>query len=269
MTETGDSAEYTEVKEHVSPSFEQASWEVVGELEDNNEFAPLQLQILDRSEFKGDPLFENFGGVPDQDATERWHLPEEFASKGDQQELRHEQELLSLKEEHAAELKRIEQEAFERGKQEGHEAAVNQTNDRWNKIESSITTIMTDLQMQSREAVQQIEQRAVMLAVEIARKILDTAVDINPEYIVQIVHDAVSHAGTALIERVKVSPEDFEFIEVVGVRNLIKEFDGNWDFESDPTIKSGCIVETSAGEIDYQLDKTWERIKENVVKVIR
>jgi len=269
MTDSGAQSNYTSTADHADPTFEQASWEIVGAVEDNSEFAPLQLQILDKSEFKPDPLFENFGNAPEEGITQRWHLPEEFATKGDQQELRHEEELRSLKEQHAAELERIKQETFEQGRQAGHEAAVDQSNERWNKIETSINTIMQDLQQQATEAVRQIEEQSVILAVQIARKILDTAVEINPEYIVQIVHDALSHAGTALIERVKVSPEDFEFIEVVGVRNLIKEFDGSWDFESDPTIKSGCIVETSAGEIDYQLDKTWERIKDNVVKVIR
>jgi flagellar biosynthesis/type III secretory pathway protein FliH len=60
-----------------------------------------------------------------------------------------------------------------------------------------------------------------------------------------------------------------EFIEVVGVKKNLRGFDGTWNFESDPTIKSGCVVESSAGEIDFQLDKAWERIQTAVVRAAR
>ena len=34
-----------------------------------------------------------------------------------------------------------------------------------------------------------------------------------------------------------------------------QEFDGSWNFEADETIKAGCVLESSAGLIDLQIDK--------------
>ena len=114
-----------------------------------------------------------------------------------------------------------------------------------------------------------IERHAVELAVDMARNIIEGAVEINPEYIIPIIREAIQMAGGATIERVRVSPEDMEFIEVIGVAKRLKEHDGSWNFEADPEIKSGCVVDTSAGQVDYQLDQAWARARDEVLKLTR
>ena len=113
------------------------------------------------------------------------------------------------------------------------------------------------------------ERQAVELALQVARKIIEQAVEINPEYIIPIIREAITSSGSAIIRKVRISPQDMEFVEYAGLRKQLKEFDGSWDFEADESIRSGCIVETSASQIDYQLDKAWERVRDQVVKVIR
>jgi len=54
----------------------------------------------------------------------------------------------------------------------------------------------------------------------------------------------------------------------MGIARMLKEYDGTWLFEADEGIKSGCVVETSAGVVDFQLDQAWERVAGNVVRVI-
>ena len=81
--------------------------------------------------------------------------------------------------------------------------------------------------------------------------------------------EALKYAGTASIKKVKVSAQDLEFIEVMGLSKKLKEFDGSWAFEADENLKSGCVIETSAGEVDFNLEKSWERIAESVVRIIK
>ena len=119
------------------------------------------------------------------------------------------------------------------------------------------------------EAARKVESEAVKFSVEIAEKLVGHAVEINPEYILPIIREALSKAGTANINRVRVSPEDFEFIEVVGVRKVIQEKEGSWDFEADETIRSGCVIDTSAGEIDFRLDEAFKRIADSVVRIAK
>src|SRR5690606_16120529 len=117
--------------------------------------------------------------------------------------------------------------------------------------------VLKDLARQIEERITQTEKDAVALALEISKKIIDTTVEVNPEYLVHIVREALGQAGAAAIRKIRVSPQDYEFIEVVGLRRQF-ESEGSWDFEADETIRSGCIVETSGGEIDFQLDRAWE-----------
>jgi flagellar biosynthesis/type III secretory pathway protein FliH len=116
------------------------------------------------------------------------------------------------------------------------------------------------------QELQALEASAVKLAVEIGEKIVGHAVEINPEYITNIVRQALGKAGGAAIKTVRVSPQDLEFIQVVGVAKQLKEFDGTWAFEADDTIRAGCVVSTSAGEVDFQIDKAWERMRDAVLK---
>jgi flagellar biosynthesis/type III secretory pathway protein FliH len=60
-----------------------------------------------------------------------------------------------------------------------------------------------------------------------------------------------------------------EFIDLIGPKRLLKDYDESWTFEAEPAITAGCIVESSAGQIDFQLDAAWNRIKDNVLKAVR
>ncbi len=249
--------------------YEDASWEIVGELEEAHEFIPMELPVVKGEEFVVDPMFADYGGLPQSDAPKRWHLPENQAFSGDTTDADHEREIEELKKEFEQKLELAKEAAFEAGKVEGITAGAEKSNERFSKMEGSFGNIAKDLERQIQEILAKVEKDAVQLSLQISKKLLDTAVDINPEYIVEIVREAIGQTGTALIRKVRVSNEDLEFIDVLGVRKAMKEYDGSWEFEGDSTIKSGCVVETSAGEIDYQLDKAWERIRDNVVKVVR
>ena len=120
---------------------------------------------------------------------------------------------------------------------------------------------------QIQQEVEAVERRAVEFALQVARKLVGTIVEINPEYILQVIKDAVKLTGGATIKAIRVSPQDLEFIKMLSPERQFKEFDGSWSFQPDDTIRAGCVVETSSGEIEFDLDKTWERINESVTKV--
>ncbi len=250
--------------------YEDASWEVVGEVLENQDFIPMEVEVYSNEGLVFDPMFANYGGIPAAESVVRWHLPGEMAYQFGASQKQEEQELaiekIQLTEE---ELAAIKNEAFEQGKLEGMTQAVETRNEKLQAIESSILGVTQDMQVQMSEIVGKVSEQAVQLALVISKKLLDTAVEVNPEYIIEIVNQALSLAGTASIQKVRVSPQDMEFIEVVGVRKHIQGYDQSWDFEADSTIRSGCIVDTSAGEIDYNLDLAWQRIQEKVMKVLR
>lgn len=270
-TVSPDQAQEIRQSEFVETPYQDATWEVVGEPAQNLEFEPLELEVIPHPGTMVDPMFADYGGR--MEATKsRWHLPEHLAvgaapaEERAQQQQEAEEDLARARQE---ELERVRAEAYAQGQEEGRKSAVAEQQAEMTRIEEQLSTVLKDLTSQLQERAAAVERQALSLALAIAEKLVTTTVEVNPEYLVPIVREAISLAGTATIRQVRVSPQDFEFIEVVGVARKLKEFDGTWQFVADETIRSGCIVDTSAGEIDYQIDAAWERIREQVIKVIR
>jgi flagellar assembly protein FliH len=250
--------------------YEDATWEIVGELSETLEFEPLHFDVVGH-EVAVDPMFADYGGRAEGENAQRWHLPEGVAYEGgagfskQQEEEEEPEDLVKMREE---ELEALKQQIFEEGEQAGLEAAIEQNNQRLATLEQQFGQLLPDIQQQLRERITQIEKQTVDFALSISKKLVGEAVEINPEYIVQILRDALEQGGAATVKKIRISPQDMEFIEIVG---LNKEFDpeGDWTWEADETIKAGCIVETSAGEIDFQVDKAWERIQERIMKIVK
>jgi flagellar biosynthesis/type III secretory pathway protein FliH len=251
-----------------SSPYDDSSWEVVGEPPRPEEFYPMQVPQLQTSASMVDPMFADFGGRGSSTDTERWHLPQHLAHEGHTGGKKAEEDP-SLIKMTAEELESIKQEAFEAGRLQGIEAVVGTQSEKLQRIEASVTAAINDLRVQIEEIAVSVAKRGSELAVAIGKKIVDGAVEINPEYIVKIIEEALRLSGGATIRKVRVSKQDMEFIEVIGVSKMLKEFDGSWVFEADETVRAGCVVETSAGEVDYNLDNAWDRVRDNVIKVVR
>ena len=249
--------------------YEDATWEIVGQFTAEEDFAPLEFAVLQGAAASIDPMFADYGGRAKSDATRRWHLPEELAYQAPQSREQQEEVVDERIKIEPQELERRLAEAEARGRLTGLEEAISENLERMRSHEDHLANLVGDLDAHFRERLAVVEKEALELTLAISRKIISHAVEINPEYIIQIVQEALRHGGGAKIKKIRISAQDMEFVEVIGIDKRIKEFDGTWQFEKDDTIKSGCIVETSAGEIDYQLDRAWERVQDNVLKVIR
>jgi flagellar biosynthesis/type III secretory pathway protein FliH len=214
-------------------------------------------------------MFENYEGDKKPDGPRRWHLPEHLAHAPEMKSRKEEEQAPEVPVMPVAEAERLSAEAYERGKQEMLAQAHAEQAEKIGQMAVQVETLLQDLQAQLNQELEEIERRSVIMAVAIAEKLVGTAVEINPEYIVPVLNEALTLAKGAAVRKVRISPQDMEFIEVVGIEKKLKGFDGTWTFEADATIKSGCVVETSAGEIDFQLDRAWERIQDSVVKAVK
>lgn len=249
-----------------SSPWEDSSWEIVGEAPRGEEFFPMQIAPLPSTAALLDPMFADFGGRVGQQEGERWHLPEHLSTEQRARAAKAEEDQGSVRMT-TAEIEALKAEAFQQGLTQGQqeEKAAHQAT--LEIAQGSLQNVVQDLKAQIEESMILITKRSTDLALAIAKKIVDSAVEMNPEYIAAIVREALPLAGGAGIRKVRVSPQDMEFIDVIGVHKIFKEFDDSWVFEADATIRAGCIVETSAGEIDFDLDRAFERLKEKIVSV--
>ena len=62
-----------------------------------------------------------------------------------------------------------------------------------------------------------LEKQAVDLSLQVSRKILATTAEIKPEYIITVIKEALTQLGAAKPVRIRVSPDDYEFLMVIGL----------------------------------------------------
>ena len=257
-------------REDYSPTpYDDQDWEIVGQVDPHAEsFVPMEIKVLNQGGQSDSSMFEDYGGRVVGDATRFWHLPESRAYVPPQAEQQKDQgpPKRTLLE---SELQQLLDEARTRGREEASQALATVQIEESRALQHRLIDLFNDAQTQLLEHCKVTEQAAVKLAVDIAERLVGFAVEINPEYIVEIVRRALGLAGNAQVMRCRVSPQDHEFITVMGLRDRLKEFEGNWSFEADPSVRAGCILETSAGEVDMRVDEAMERIKDNVVRIIR
>lgn len=256
-----------------STAYEDQHWEVVGEFKGDETFLPSEFEVLG-SDIRTvvDPMFADYGGLP-APASIRSHGPVAVGAGtaapvqfGKQRE---EAEVDTRLRFHPEEIEKMLAEAREEGKIQALDEAVSRQQENLERLQSQINTILTDIDKQFKERVVLVERQALDLALDISKRIIDGAVEINPEYILPIISEAIDKVGTSTIRSVRVSPEDLEFINIIGIEKQLKEFDGTWGFQADSSIRSGCIVETSAGEIDFQLDLAWNRLRDKILVVAK
>ena len=249
---------------HETP-YEDQDFEVVGVRSPHDSFVPMEIDTVDGERMTIDPMFPDYGGRYGSPGVKRPYVrPGEVVKKKTQEQEDTEQGILRIKK---ADIDRAIEEARAQAREEALAALSAEHEQRLRDIEERVHAIFRDYQSQIGESMSGIERSAADLAVAISEKVVGYAVEINPEYIIPVVQDALKLVGSAHVARVRVSPQDMEFIEVLHVQSAVRDF-AEFKFEADDTIRSGCVVDTSAGAIDFQLDKAWERVRDDVVKAI-
>jgi flagellar biosynthesis/type III secretory pathway protein FliH len=130
------------------------------------------------------------------------------------------------------------------------------------QLEERYMLLWEDMQVQLEESARTHERNAVDLAFQVAKRLIGSLAEGSQEYLGYIIKEAMKHAGGASISEVRVSPQDYEALKLGEYGNRQKVISGEHvSFVSDESIRAGCVLVTSAGEVDYNLDRAWERIR--------
>lgn len=148
---------------------------------------------------------------------------------------------------------------FEQGRAEGRATGLRDA-------ESETEALRQELRQESTEAVATIsaevghwrcdvEARLGRLAVAIARKILAHEVETSPDTVSDIVRESLGAAVGTDVLKIRVAPKHYDALAAseaapVGIALV-----------ADPSIESGCVVETTWGELDAQGSTFLDRLE--------
>jgi flagellar biosynthesis/type III secretory pathway protein FliH len=247
-------------KDYRPTPFRDNQYEVVGERFDTKIFTPIELTVIP-SEHGTDPMFEDFGVTIPKGATTYSQMPGVKSSKD-------EEEKPALDEAAIQEALTIK---FEAGKAEGfaegEAKAKEEILERYTELNASLEGFTQEVKASVAEAIKTIEANAVQLALAVAKKVLITTAECRPECIADVIRHAMNAAGSSNILRIRVSHNDHEFLSVIGLPADLTSETAGIEYVVDETIHSGCVVETNFGEIDLQLERMWEQVKEQLFGV--
>lgn len=158
-----------------------------------------------------------------------------------------------------SQLKKIQQEAYTKGRAEGMQE---QCNDIAAKLDVLTAATKTIPQIK-KDILQKGEEQMVKLAIAIAEKILHQEVATRKEVIIEALKNALKNITETEGMKIRLNPQDFRYMMEIK-NDFLQSFEGihNVMFEEDPSIKrGGAVVETLFGEIDARLESQLKEIK--------
>lgn len=176
-----------------------------------------------------------------------------------------------------ARIKIIQEKAFAQahqlGLEEGREKAFSDYKSVLVEKFSHLDTLVASIETLKSDLLSFNETHILRLVFYMAKRISMSAITEKPELVLEVVRHAIESAQTEERVAIRVSPQDFVFIESVKEK-LGKEFEKvkRAKFESSESISSGgCIVQTNYGDVDatieQRLEKLWGALADKLPKV--
>ena len=247
-------------KDYRATPYRDTEWEVIGERFTDRNFAPLELEVVPSKLAKTDPMFADFGASFTDGRDSFFHSAngESGIAKKEPEAPVFDPAIIE------AELSQRFEEGREAGRKEGQELAESIIEERHAEMQARFEMLAQEMRDELTRCIQQLQTNAAALALNVSKKILLTTADAKPEYIFEVIRHGIQSLSGSTPLRVRVSQQDFEFLEVIGLPKDISTAEIGVEYVADENIQTGCVIETSFGEVDLQLDHMWEQVRANL-----
>jgi len=165
------------------------------------------------------------------------------------------------------------QQAYQLGLSEGRDKAYTEARSELEAKLGHLSTVLSSIENLKNDLVTFNETHIMNLIFHMAKKIAMGEIAENRELILNVVRQAVLDAQSDENVTVRISAEDYAFIEQIK-ENLGKDLEAvkRAKFEvSDQITDGGCIIETNYGDVDatveQRVEKLWESLAGKLPKV--
>jgi len=156
----------------------------------------------------------------------------------------------------------VESEAAERGHATGYAVGLAAATAELEPARAALAAVLEGIEAQRDQLIQSVELRSVELALALADKIVGAALGANPVLVREVVAGALRRATDRDRLVVELHPDD---LELVGPGDDLARSLGIQQLEligERRVARGGCVVRTSAGEIDGRIDQQLARAEE-------
>jgi flagellar assembly protein FliH len=254
----GKGGQFTVTK---APPFKTGTWEVVSGSHESSGFLSMELPIVQGA--VSDNLFQRFDLAPDSDSVVCWH-----SKGGVEEKAALKKRIKQLEQEIVSKTKESFEQGYKKAQAEGAELLVQERAALTKEISSRVAALEEEIRKKFTEALNNVEKDSAKLSIQIAQRIVHQAAETHPEYIVDLVRGALASMKGGQVIRVRVSPQDHEFLSLVELPNDLANEELSIKYVADDNIKGGCIIETDFGIVDAQLDTMWSQVRDKIFEVL-
>jgi flagellar assembly protein FliH len=168
-------------------------------------------------------------------------------------------------EENVSDVKKAYQKGYASGLEAGTGQAKREMEEQW----FGLSATLQGLEKLRNQILEQAEGDIIALAFHVARKIIRTEIDQNPEVVVEIVKEAIRKAVDREFLKISLNARDFETLNhrrpellhgLDGVKKIL--------FEVDESVQpGGCLIETRYGDVDARIDRQIHVIENELHKI--
>lgn len=160
------------------------------------------------------------------------------------------------------EIERIEQEAYSRGFQDGEKAGMEAEVGKVTPVICNFNQALQKLELVKKDLYVSAEERTIELALAIAKKIVGLEISVNKDAVMRIVRQAIQKVVDKEDIRIRVNPEDFEFVREAKdqLADLVENLNQITVVADETIAFGGCIVESKMGDVDARIEKQFQFI---------
>ncbi len=166
-------------------------------------------------------------------------------------------------------LKQIEDEAFQKGLQEGFTKGSEEAQKSHSDLLAEADQTLVEARQEREKIIRQAEDEIAQLAVAVARKIIFREMFADPSIVGDIVQEAIRKVTDREEITVKVHSADLDFV-LSRQEDLTKTIKGIRKLKilADNSISpGGCVIETPNGTVDARIESQLAEIEQSILEV--
>jgi flagellar assembly protein FliH len=157
----------------------------------------------------------------------------------------------------------IEAIAYQAGFAQGEQAGTALAEQKMEPVIRNLTKVIASAADQEERILREREEELVRVAFVIARKVLHRELLLDESVVLSVVREALTKARRASTIALRVSPQDFRFLEghMEQMKSLV-DTETQIQIEPDPKVsRGGCRLSSNMGEIDSTLETMFENLE--------
>jgi len=154
------------------------------------------------------------------------------------------------------------------GSQAGYRESLEKANQEAEEIRQKALHLLKEAHEIKRKTFEGMEEEIVLLSCEIAERIVNKQLTVEPETVYEIAKEAIGAVSDKERVDLMVNAQDFDIFQK-NREDILKRLPGGAKLNilTEPSIKQGGLkIRTSREEVDATLDNRWEVLKTNLVK---